>query len=311
MIAVENLRKDYDGARGLDGFDLQVQEGELFGLVGPNGAGKSTLIKILATLLPASGGGAAVGGHNVAREPAKVRALMGYMPDVPGLYQDMRVREFLEFFADAYRLRSPRRSAAVARALEISGLGKRSEDFVEELSLGLKQRLVLSRTLLHDPKLLLLDEPATGLDPIARIELRELLKRLNREGVTILISSHILSDLEDICSRVALIAEGRNARDADGRSVLELRAAPGTQNLRCEIQILGEARSAVPAVGDFSGARLLEAEGTTLRVEVSGGPEQAAALLRHLVSAGVKVVGFDTGGPALEQRYQQVFGGKS
>ncbi len=310
MIEVEQLRKNYNGSRGLDGFDLRVERGELFGLVGPNGAGKSTLIKILATLMPATSGGARIGGHDVAREPAKIRALMGYMPDVPGLYQDMRVHEFLEFFADAYRLGS-RRASAVTRALAISGLAERREDFVEELSLGLKQRLVLSRTLLHDPKVLLLDEPATGLDPMARIELRELLKRLNREGVTILVSSHILSDLEDICTRVALISAGRNAADGEGRSVLELRAAPGAQSLRCAIEVIGEARSAVPAVESFPGARMLEASGTLLRVEIAGRPQEAAAFLRHLVQAGTEVVGFDIRGPALEERYQQVFGGRS
>ena len=310
MIAIEHLRKDYDGTRGLDGFDLRVDHGELFGLVGPNGAGKSTLIKILATLMPATSGTARVGGHDVLHEPTKVRALTGYMPDVPGLYQDMRVREFLEFFADAYRL-SHRRAAAVAKALEVSGLYDRREAFVEELSLGLKQRLVLARTLLHEPKVLLLDEPATGLDPIARIELRELLKRLNRDGVTILISSHILSDLEDICSRVALISNGKNATDADGRSVIDLRPSPGSLSLRCEIQILGDARSALPALTLFAEARLLEASGGVLRVELPGGPVQASAFLRHLVSSGIDVVGFDTRGPALEERYKQVFGGNS
>jgi len=166
MIAIEHLAKSYNGTRGLDGFSLQVEEGELFGLVGPNGAGKTTLIKILATLLRPDRGAARVAGLDVTKHPQEVKRAVGYMPDQPGLYQDMRVREFLEFFADAFRLPRERRRKAVAQGLERSGLTTRAHAFVEELSLGMKQRLLLARTLLHDPRVLLLDEPATGLDPL-------------------------------------------------------------------------------------------------------------------------------------------------
>jgi len=176
------------------------------------------------------------------------------------------------------------------------------------LSLGLKQRLLLAKTLLHEPRVLLLDEPATGLDPLARIELREHLKALNRDGVTIFISSHILSDLEDICSRVALIANGRNAADVKGRTVLTLQEAVPPRVI-CEIEVAGEAEGAARLAGEFAGARLLEHAGNRLRVEIAGGPEQAAALLRHLVGSGVAVVRFDSRGPGLEERYREAFGG--
>ncbi len=311
MIEAENLVRSYNGTRGLAGFQLRVEPSELSGLVGPNGAGKTTLIKILSTLLRPGGGRAAIGGHDVVRAPRAVRAMVGYQPDVPGLYHDMRVREFLEFFADAFHLRGPARQAAVDKALRRSGLDARSDAFVEELSLGMKQRLVLAKTLLHDPKVLLLDEPATGLDPLARIELREHLKALNREGVTILVSSHILSDLEDICTRVALIAEGRNAADAEGHTVLTLRGgeAPGVA-VRCEIEVLGDAAAATTAAAAFAGATVQETSGLRLFVLVAGGTEQAAALLQHLVTSGVRVVRFDPQGPALEERYRQAFGEK-
>src|SRR3972149_6590797 len=222
MIEIEELRKSYNGQRALDGFSLRVEEGELFGLVGPNGAGKTTLIKILATLLPADGGRARVAGYDVAAAPRAVKPLIGYLPDVPGLYQDMRVSEFLEFFADAFRL--PR---------------------------------LLPKPLLHEPRVLLLDEPATGLDPLARIELREHLKALNRDGVTIFISSHILSDLEDICSRVALIANGRNAADVKGRTVLTLQEAVPPRVI-CEIEVAGEAEGAGRLAGGGARARARE-----------------------------------------------------
>jgi len=309
MIEIESIGKHYGRRVALENFSLRVESGELFGLVGPNGAGKSTLIKILATLQPPDSGRARVNGKDVIAEPTSVRAVIGYLPDVPGLYQDMRVEEFLEFFADAFHLREPRRRQAVDRALERSGLETRRNDFVEQLSFGMKQRLVLAKTLIHDPAVLLLDEPATGLDPLARIELRELLKDLNREGLTIFLSSHILSDLEDICTRVALIADGRNAAGSDGQSVLTLSAAPEQPDARvtCEVEILGDLQFASRASSGFPGAQTVSTEGQRFRVELPGGSEQGTAWLQHLLSAGVKIVHFDSRGPGLEERYRQAF----
>ncbi len=307
MIEIEDLRKSYNGTRGLAGFTLRIEAGELCGLVGPNGAGKTTLIKILATLLRPDGGRARIAGSDVGSEARAVRSRIGYLPDVAGLYQDMRVGEFLEFFADAFLLQRDRRRGAVEKALERAGLADRRDAFVEQLSLGMKQRLVLAKTLLHQPKVLLLDEPATGLDPLARVELRELLKTLNREGVTILISSHILSDLEDICTRVALIAAGRNATDAEGHTVLLLGGA-AQASVTCEIDVSGPVMDAASAAASFAGARVLGVEGSRLRLEVAGGIEQASALLQHLLGAGVIVVRFDCRGPGLEERYRRAFG---
>ena len=311
MIEIESLGKHYGRRAALENFSLRVEPGELFGLVGPNGAGKSTLIKILATLQLPDSGRARIDGKNVVADSNSVRAVIGYLPDVPGLYQDMRVEEFLEFFADAFHLREPGRRQAIDRALARSGLDRRPNDFVEQLSFGMKQRLVLAKTLLHDPAVLLLDEPATGLDPLARIELRELLKKLNREGLTIFLSSHILSDLEDICTRVALIAEGRNATGSDGQSVLTLSAPASQPDARttCEIEILGDAelQTTVRAASEFPGARVISTKEQTLRVELPAGPEQGTALLQHLLSAGVKIVYFDSRGPGLEERYRQAF----
>ena len=308
MIEIERLAKNYDGFKALDDLSLSVREGELFGLVGPNGAGKTTLIKVLATLLRPTRGRATIAGHDVLFEPEATRALVGYMPDVPGVYSDMQVQEFLGFFAEAFHLRGARKRAVVERSLQWSGLTDRRLAYVEQLSLGLKQRLVLAKTLLHDPKVLLLDEPATGLDPLARIELREQLKQLNREGVTIFISSHILSDLEDICSRVAFIANGKSAFDAEGRNIITLGSAPVL--LTCDVEIIGDLQAAAAIAGSYAEALVLAPREGRLRVEVSGGSERAAGLLRHLVSAGVTVLRFDPRGPDLEEHYRTVFGKK-
>jgi ABC-2 type transport system ATP-binding protein len=306
MIDVEQLRKSFNGKCALDGFTLHVGAGDLFGLVGPNGAGKTTLMKVLSTLLPVDSGTAQVGGVNVSAKAREVKRLIGYLPDQPGVYQDMSVREFLEFFADAFQLTGARHRAAVDRALERSGLAERSEDSVEQLSFGMKQRLVLAKTLLHDPKVLLLDEPATGLDPLARIELREQLKQLHAEGITILISSHILSDLEDICTQIALIGAGRNATDAEGHSVLQLRAAQTPVRIY-EIEVIGDSAAAVAIVTSAAGARVLDSSMGRMVAEVTGADEQAASLLRALVVGGVNVLRFDHRALDLEERYKTVF----
>ena len=306
MIDVDQVRKSFDGTRALDGFTLHVAAGELFGLVGPNGAGKTTLMKILSTLLPMDSGTAEIGGLKVKLHERAVKRKIGYLPDQPGVYQDMSVREFLEFFADAFQLTGTRQRAAVDRALERSGLRDRSGTSVEQLSFGMKQRLVLAKTLLHDPKVLLLDEPATGLDPLARIELREQLKRLQAEGITILISSHILSDLEDICTQIALIGGGRNATDSEGHSVLQLRAPQAPIRIY-EIELLGDTAPAVMIVNSIAGARTLESGDGRLAVELTGSDEQAAALLRALVVGSVNVIRFEQRALGLEERYKMVF----
>ena len=306
MIDVQQIYKNFDGKQALSGFTLHVGAGEIFGLVGPNGAGKTTLMKALSTLLPIDSGTAQIGGLDVTTQGRGVRRLVGYLPDQPGVYQDMSVSELLEFFADAFQLTGTRHRAAVDLALERSGLDENSRTPVEQLSFGMKQRLVLAKTLLHDPKVLLLDEPATGLDPMARLELREQLKQLQSQGVTILISSHILSDLEDICTQIALIGDGRNAADAEGYSVIQLRAPQAPRRIY-EIELLGDNAAAVNIVNSTAGAHLLESGASRLVVEVSGTDDQVAALLRALVFGGVNVLRFDHRALGLEERYRLAF----
>jgi len=209
IIETINLTKKYGNLTALDNLHLKIQDGECFGYIGPNGAGKTTTIKILATLLQPTWGEARVCGHVVGYESRKIRPLIGYVPDFFGAYEDMVVREYLEFFASAYNITGQQRRRVVADVLELTDLGGKATALVDSLSRGMQQRLSVARVLLHDPRVLLMDEPASGLDPRARIEIRELLKELRNMGKTIIISSHILHELAELCTTVGIIEEGK------------------------------------------------------------------------------------------------------
>jgi ABC-2 type transport system ATP-binding protein len=211
MIAVENLHKTYGGQVALDEVTFRVPKGEIFGFVGPNGAGKTTTIRILATLSSADSGEATIGGIPVHDAPAEVRNLIGYMPDFFGVYDRLTAAEYLEFYAACHGVPRRKRAAVARELLELVDLSDRRDAQVDTLSRGMKQRLGLARALVHDPAVLLLDEPASGLDPRARVEMKELIRELRRMGKTILISSHILPELEELCTWVGFIDAGRMA----------------------------------------------------------------------------------------------------
>jgi len=209
VIEVEGLRKSFGSQVALQEVDFMVPGGEIFGFIGPNGAGKTTTIRILATLALPDSGTATIGGVPVAEDPHAVRELIGYMPDFFGVYDRLTSIEYLEFYAACHGLPHRRRRAVAHELLELVDLGVRADDQVDTLSRGMKQRLCLARALVHDPQVLLLDEPASGLDPRARIEMRELIRELRRMGKTILVSSHILPELEELCTWVGFIDAGR------------------------------------------------------------------------------------------------------
>ncbi len=208
MVRTVNLRKEYSGVTALKGIDLRVDRGDLFGFIGPNGAGKTTTIKILTTLLEPTSGDAYVGGYSVWDRKDEIRGIIGYMPDSFGVYRDMKVTEYLHFFAAAYGVPAAERDGLVQGLLELTDLTYKKDALIDTLSRGMQQRLGLARTLVHDPEVLILDEPASGLDPRARIEIREILMELKRMGKTILLSSHILSELAEICNKIAIIERG-------------------------------------------------------------------------------------------------------
>ncbi|HLA86322.1 MAG TPA: ABC transporter ATP-binding protein [Thermoguttaceae bacterium] len=209
MIKTQDLTKVYGELRAIDTLNLDLEKGDLFGFIGPNGSGKTTTMRILATLLQPTWGEAYVCDHSIYTNPKEIRRLIGYMPDFFGVYDDMKVIEYLEFFAAAYRIKGAQRRKVCDEMLDLVGLDYKRDALVTSLSRGMTQRLGLARVLLHDPQVLLLDEPASGLDPRARIEIRELLKQLRALGKTIMVSSHILPELADICNKVGIIERGK------------------------------------------------------------------------------------------------------
>ncbi len=221
MIKTQDLTKVYGDLHAIDNLTLDLAEGDLFGFIGPNGSGKTTTMRILATLMQPTWGEATVAGYSIYTHPKEIRRLIGYMPDFFGVYDDMKVIEYLEFFAASYRIKGPARRKTCNDMLELVDLGYKRDAFVTSLSRGMTQRLGLARVLLHDPQVLLLDEPASGLDPRARIEIRGLLKELRKLGKTIMVSSHILPELADICNKVGIIERGQLLVSAEVAEVMK------------------------------------------------------------------------------------------
>ena len=309
IVRTSGLIKRYAGTVAVAGLDLDIAEGEIFGLVGPNGAGKTTTLRILATLLKPTAGEAEITGINVSRNPDAARRVLGYMPDVFGVYDDMRVWEYLDFFARCYGIPAARRRQMIGDLLDLVDLADKRDAYVQGLSRGMQQRLCLAHTLVHDPKVLLLDEPASGLDPRARVELRELLRELRALGKTILISSHILPELEELCTSVAIVDHGKVL--AQGRVAdIERRLRYGAV---LHVRVLGETE-AVGAAQDFFAAEPRVASVALLddgQVEIGfrGDDDEAAELLSRAVAAGIRVASFARAASDLEELFLQMTAG--
>ena len=258
MIHTEDLTKVYGNIRAISNLTLKLDEGDLFGYIGPNGSGKTTTMRILATLLQPSWGEATVCGYSIYTRPKEIRRLIGYMPDFFGVYDDMKVIEYLEFFAATYRIRGPGRRKVCNEMLEHVDLGYKRDALVTSLSRGMTQRLGLARVLLHDPQVLLLDEPASGLDPRARIEIRGLLKQLGKTGKTIMVSSHILPELADICNKVGILERGKLLKCAKVSDVMKQVRQRTLLNVRV-------------ATDPDAAAKLLEGHDLVEGVEISDG----------------------------------------
>jgi ABC-2 type transport system ATP-binding protein len=300
IIETRELAKQYGKLMALKGLDLQVEAGAVYGLVGPNGAGKTTTMRILATLLRPTAGEAWIAGYSVLKNRRDVRRAIGYMPDFFGVYGDMKVWEYLDFFAACYEIPRDIRSRLADDLLELVDLSHRRDDYVEALSRGMRQRLCLARALAHDPQVLILDEPASGLDPRARVEIRELLQELQAMGKTILVSSHILSEIEEVCTHIGIIEQGslvatgtldemRQRVQAQRVVRIGLMAQdPDELNLIVEkVHDWLEARSGVSHV-----ERVADNGGRNLEVTFAGDDEGVAQLLGELVGAGFPVLSF-------------------
>jgi len=288
MIAVQGLTKVYGHRTALDAVSFEVPKGEIFGFVGPNGAGKTTTLRILAALLEPTAGRAFVDGADVMRQPDLVHERLGYMPDFFGVYDQLTATEYLDFYAACYRIPRARRTKIAADLLELVGLADRRDQSVDTLSRGLKQRLCLARALVHDPAVLLLDEPASGLDPRARVEMREILKELQRMGKTIVISSHILPELTELCTMIGIIDQGRMRATGPVQDVIrEL-----TSGRRLRIMVMGRRDEALAILKALPSIRTVDMINGAIEAQYEGDDAMAASILQALTAAGISVSGF-------------------
>jgi ABC-2 type transport system ATP-binding protein len=285
MIETRDLTKKYGELFAIKSIDLNLSRGDLFGFIGPNGSGKTTTMRILATLLNPTWGEAYVGGYSIYTRPKDIRRMIGYMPDLFGVYDDMKVIEYLEFFAAAYRIRGPKRRQVCDEVLDLVELGYKREALVTSLSRGMTQRLGLARVLLHDPQVLLLDEPASGLDPRARIEIRQLLKRLGTMGKTIMVSSHILPELADICNKIGIIERGELIVNATVADVMKQVRRQTVLN----IGVAGDRDAAARLLEGHNLVDRVEATDKYLTVTLANGQQDYSDLATLLVSAGHKL----------------------
>lgn len=289
MLEIKELRKVYGNLTAVSGLSLSLQPGDVFGFIGSNGAGKTTTIRMLATLLEPTSGTATLNGVDIQKDPMAIRRMIGYMPDFFGLYDDVKVWEYLDFFATIYSVPKKDRPEIIDNVLELTDLTVKRDAMVQSLSRGMQQRLCLARCLVHDPAMLLLDEPASGLDPRARAELKELISELGRMGKIVIVSSHILPELAGFCNTVGIIERGQLLAFGPVDQVVQ--GLHSARTLR--IRLISDVENAAAMSKDVEGVSLVEtAKDGEVRVEFTGDLEQQAALLDRLVKAGHKVVGF-------------------
>ena len=301
MITAENLTKVYGQRTALDNVSFEVPEGEIFGFVGPNGAGKTTTLRILAALLEPTAGSASIDGADVTKQPQQVHSRIGYMPDFFGVYDQLTAGEYLDFYAACYRLPKQRRVKIVSDLLDLVGLSERRDQQVDTLSRGLKQRLCLARALVHDPVVLLLDEPASGLDPRARVEMREILKELRRMGKTIVISSHILPELTELCTMIGIIDHGRMRATGPVHEVIRQLSA----DRRVRITIVGDQERAVAILEPLAAVRRVETADGAIEATYEGDDSTAAEILHALTAEGVRVSAFSQVEGGLEEAFMR------
>ena len=303
MIEVIHFTKRYGDFVAVDDLSFTINKGEVFGFIGPNGAGKSTTIRFLATLLRPTSGEGRVAGHSVVDDPMAVRRVIGFMPDDFGVYDGMKVWEFLDFFAVAYEIPYSYRKKIIGEVLELLDLTHKRDDYVNGLSKGMKQRLCLAKTLVHDPPVLILDEPASGLDPRARLEMKALLNELRGMGKTILVSSHILSELADFCTSIGIIERGKLLAAGSIQEIQKQLRAHRVLKVRVLDDTLARAHDLLK--GDAS-VHKVESYDHTLTAEFEGQDDDMTRLLGRLIGAGVSVQSFAEEELSLEEVFMMI-----
>jgi ABC-2 type transport system ATP-binding protein len=303
MIECEGLTHSYGAAEpALAGLNLRIGTGECFGLIGANGAGKTTTIRILSTLLVPTSGHARIAGHDVVTDYLAVRRAIGYMPESPAIFPEFRAGEFLDYTASMYGLDRSERERRVQAVLAITDLAGKRDAMCTSLSLGMRQRLFLARALVHDPKVLILDEPSSGLDPAARVEFRHIMRDLTASGATIIVSSHILPELSSFCTSVGILERGKLVVSGSVDAVLA--TVKGATEIT--IEVTGDASPVATALRGKPGVGAVRIDGPQAVVQFTGTRDQQAQLVRALVDAGVPVVSFAEKRATLEEIFMKV-----
>jgi len=304
IIEFKNLTKRFRTRIAVNSLNFNIESGEIFGLVGPNGAGKTTTMRMLVTLLKPDHGEIYVSGHSIRSKPNDVRRQIGFMPDSFGVYGDMTVQEYLDFFGACFKIHPQQRARLISDLLELVDLGHRRDDMVDTLSTGLKQRLGIARVLIHDPNILVLDEPASGLDPRARVEIRELLLEVARLGKTILFSSHILADVGELCTRVGILEDGKLV----ALGTLEQLSAHVMPHRQLHIGLLDrreEAQAMLQTMDGVSEVRTVDNGHISLEVDFTGSDEDLHQLLASLLAQGFPVIHFSEESNNLEEVFMR------
>jgi ABC-2 type transport system ATP-binding protein len=307
FVDIRGLTVRYGRFQAVKGISFTIPKGAIFGFIGPNGAGKSTTIKVLATLLRPQGGVVKVAGIDVVAQPQKVRQRIGYVPDAFGVYDDLSVEEYLHFFAAAYRIPSGRRAGLVRDVLTLTDLNAKLDAPVDGLSRGMKQRLAISRVLLHDAELLLLDEPASGLDPRARIEMRELLRELGKMGKTIVISSHILHELAQLCDRIGIIEQGTMMAEGPLDEIFRRLRLMATVH----VQVANPSPELHAAIAAIPGVEGVEEQADRLSVRLASGATAIEDFHAGLVAVGAKVRMFQPEALDMETAFMKLTAGRT
>ena len=302
MIQIDKLTKRYGKVVALNQVSFEVEKGTVFGFVGPNGAGKSTTMSILATLLAPSSGKAFVGGYDVTKYPKEVRKLIGYMPDFFGVYDNLKTYEYLNFYGATYGISNDERKKIIPQLLELVNLSHKIDQNVDTLSRGMKQRLGLARCLVHDPQVLILDEPASGLDPRARIEMREILKELSNMGKTIIISSHILPELAELSDVIGVIEDGEMI--AIGNVDEISRRMKGQKQLK--IRLTDKWDEVATLLKEIPNITSVDREGETVLAGFSGNEDEQISLLKQLVNSNFPIIGFSETEGNLEEIFLEI-----
>ena len=288
MLYIRGLTKRYGKFLAVDNLNLHIEKGEIFGFVGPNGAGKTTTMKIVCGLLQATSGQVIVNGVDALNEPQKIKRRVGYVPDFFGVYDNLKVIEYMEFYGSMYRISKKQANDIAQGLLELVNLSDKQEVFVDSLSRGMKQRLCVARALIHDPELLIMDEPASGLDPRARFEMKEILKNLGSMGKTIIISSHILPELAEMCTSVGVMEHGRLLVSGKVEDIVN----KGNANRPIIIEVLGDKQQAIELLRENPDITNISVRENEILVEFTGNEEAGATLLGYMVGKGIKVAKF-------------------